>query len=167
MGANINKGHTHRWLLNHIRDGRGQALPRPLVRLIEVAADLQRNSPRTVKWPKLIDHISIRRAVDRVSEEHVKHSLDEWPWLDGLGNRLKGHQVPLERRELEDLLDRSWKDPWGQSADINPPEDRPREFIEYLVEVGIFRARSGGRIDVPDLFLAGLGLKRKGGVRKK
>lgn len=24
MGANINKGHTHRWLLNHIRDGRGQ-----------------------------------------------------------------------------------------------------------------------------------------------
>ena len=167
MGANINKGHTHRWLLNHIRDGRGQALPRPLVRLIEVAADLQRNSPRTVNWPKLIDHISLRRAIDKVSEEHVKHSLDEWPWLDGLRNRLKGHQVPLERRELEDLLDRSWDDPWGQSLDINPPEDRPREFIEYLVEVGIFRARIGGRIDVPDLFLAGLGLKRKGGVRKK
>lgn len=167
MGANINKGHTHRWLLNHIRDGRGQALPRPLVRLIEVAADLQRNSPRTVNWPKLIDHISLRRAVDKVSEEHVKHSLDEWPWLDGLKNRLKGHQVPLEHRELEDLLERSWKDTWGQSADIYPPEERPREFIEYLVEVGIFRARTGGRIDVPDLFLAGLGLKRKGGVRKK
>jgi hypothetical protein len=68
---------------------------------------------------------------------------------------------------LEDLLDQSWKDPWGQSSDISPPEDQPRELIEYLVEVGIFRARTGGRIDVPDLFLAGLGLKRKGGVRKK
>jgi len=167
MGANIRKGHTHRWLLNHIRDGRGQALPRPLVRLIEVAADLQLNSTRTVHSPRLVDHISIRRAVDKVSEEHVKHSLDEWPWLDGLKDRLRGHQVPLEHRELENLLERSWKDPWGQSSDISPPEDRPREFIDYLVEVGIFRARTGGRIDVPDLFLAGLGLKRKGGVKKK
>lgn len=167
MGANINKGHTYRWLLNHIRDGRGQALPRPLVRLIEVAADLQRNSPRPVPWPKVIDHISLRRAIDKVSEEHITHSLDEWPWLDGLRNRLRGHQVPLEQRELEDLLEGSWKDSWGQSPDIKPPEDRPREFIEYLIEVGIFRARKTGRIDVPDLFLNGLGLKRKGGVRKK
>ncbi|MBI2528541.1 MAG: hypothetical protein HYV93_21470 [Candidatus Rokubacteria bacterium] len=45
MGANERKGLTHRWLLDHIRDGRGQALPRPLVRLFEAAADAQMSSP--------------------------------------------------------------------------------------------------------------------------
>jgi len=41
------------------------------------------------------------------------------------------------------------------------------EFVDYLIEIGIVRSRSNDRIDVPDLYLRGLGLKRKGGVRKK
>ena len=47
------------------------------------------------------------------------------------------------------------------------PANNAHEMIDYLVEVGIFRERTRERIDVPDLFLSGLGLKRKGGVRKK
>jgi hypothetical protein len=40
------------------------------------------------------------------------------------------------------------------------------EWLEYLLELGILRRRADGRVDAPDLFLAGLGLRRKGGVRK-
>jgi len=50
---------------------------------------------------------------------------------------------------------------------VRPPVDSARDLIDYLVEVGILRDRSKGRLDAADLFLAGLGLKRKGGVRKK
>lgn len=167
MGANFKKGLAYRWLLNHIRDGRGQALPRPLVRMVEVAAELQRNSSRVPQWPKLLDPTSLRRALDRVSEEHVQHSLDEWPWLRGLKARIRDEQVPWERRQLERLLDNCWQIAGGEGDAARPPADTPHEFVDYLVEVGIFRARFDGRIDVPDLFLAGLGLKRKGGVRKK
>jgi hypothetical protein len=61
-----------------------------------------------------------------------------------------------------------WDDNWGQSgSSIRPPVENARDLIDYLVEVGILRARSDGRLDAADLFLAGLGLKRKGGVRKK
>ncbi|MBI2528542.1 MAG: hypothetical protein HYV93_21475 [Candidatus Rokubacteria bacterium] len=75
-------------------------------------------------------------------------------------------EVPWERREIDRHLDRGFDDPWGQ-VDVRPPAGSARELVEYLVEVGIFRARADGRIDAPDLFLAGLSLKRKGGVRRK
>lgn len=177
MGATIKKGYTHRWLLNHIRDGRGQALPRPLVRLLAVAADTQKNSPRNLKWPRLVDHISLRRALDRVSEEHVTHSKDEWPWLLDLKSSVKGQQVPLVRKELEEILERTLFDK-GKTLQKTLfeneklllkvlPANNAHEMIDYLVEVGVFRERTKERIDVPDLFLSGLGLKRKGGVRKK
>jgi hypothetical protein len=166
MGATFKKGYTHRWLLNHIRDGRGQALPRPMVRMIALAADVQKNSLRKVQLPRLVDHISLRRALDRVSEEHVSHSESEWPWLDRLRESVKGQQVPLERESLEEILQKKIYDGKGDLLDVLPT-DNAEDLVDYLVEVGIFRERTGKKIDVPDLFLSGLGLKRKGGVRKK
>jgi hypothetical protein len=167
MGAGVKKGLTYRWLLEHIRDGRGHALPRPLVRLIEHASELQLNSSKHARWPKLLVPISLRRALDTVSEEHVQQSLSEWPWLTGLAKLLKGEQVPWTSNEIEHVLDRGWDAVWSGKNVAMPPADKPRNFVDYLVEVGIFRARSDGRLDVPDLFLAGLGLKRKGGVRRR
>lgn len=177
MGATIKKGYTHRWLLNHIRDGRGQALPRPLVRLLALAADIQNNSARSQKWPKLVDHISLRRALDRVSEEHVAHSRNEWPWLEDLRASVKGQQVPLARKELEEILEKSLfnkrkilqRTLFDRQKPLQKvlPANNAYDMVEYLVEVGIFRERTVDRIDVPDLFLSGLELKRKGGVRKK
>jgi len=46
------------------------------------------------------------------------------------------------------------------------PPFEGRELLEYLLEIGLLRRRADGRVDVPDLFLSGLGLKRKGGVKK-
>jgi energy-coupling factor transporter ATP-binding protein EcfA2 len=170
MGANERKGLTFRWLLDHIRDGRTQALPRPAVRLLEAAADLQRNSGTFPRWPRLIEPRSLRRALDTVSNEHVSSALDEWPWIAGLKQRLASiREVPWEHKEIESKLQKTWHQPWldpSGTDGIRPPGDSARELVDYLIEVGIFRARSDGRVDVPDLFLAGLGLKRRGGVGK-
>lgn len=168
MGANERKGLTFRWFLDHVRDGKGQALPRPLVRLLEAGADLQKNSALMPRWPRLIEPRALRRALDKVSEEHVGASLDEWPWLEGLKRRLSAiREVPWQRREIDRHLESTWDEPWLQDRSIRPPASSARELVEYLVDVGIFRARQDGRIDVPDLFLAGLGLKRRGGVLKR
>lgn len=167
MGANERKGLTWRWLLDHIRDGRRQALPRPMVRLFEAAADGQKTSGRWPRWPRLLEPRALRRAVDQVSDEHVRSALDEWPWIEGLKTRLQTlREVPWERREIDRHLDRGFGAPWG-NADVRPPATSGRELVEYLVEVGVFRARADDRIDAPDLYLAGLGLKRKGGVRQR
>lgn len=167
MGAGVKKGLTSRWLLEHIRDGRGHALPRPLVRLIEASAEFQINSSVAPRWPRILSPMSLRHALDTVSEEHVKQSVNEWPWMNRLASSLRGEQVPWLRREIENVFEKSWNRLWGTAGSERPPAEEPRGFVDYLVEVGIFRARSDGRLDVADLFLAGLGLKRKGGVRQR
>lgn len=168
MGANLKKGLVFRWLLDHIRDGKGNALPRPLVRLVEEAAQRELNFGAAARPPRLLTPVSFRVALDVVSQEHVTQATDEWPWLTGVRSRLAGDQVPWDRRQLlERRLAVNWDKSWSGSVETRPPVDDPAQFVDYLLEIGVFRERSDGRIDVPDLFLAGLGLKRKGGVRRK
>jgi hypothetical protein len=90
----------------------------------------------------------------------------EAEWLAGLGARLKrDRKVPWEKRELLKLVGYRFDDNWGASSEeIRPPGLSPEEVVESLVELGVLRARADGSYDVPDLYLAGLGLVRRGGV---
>jgi hypothetical protein len=161
MGANQKKGLVYRWLLDHVRDGLGRGYPRPFVRLIEEGASQELQKFGALKAPRLLQPASLRRALDRVSDDHVTQSKDEWPWLEGLKERLRGNPlVPYTEKEsirlLEDLGTKS----------LESPPFEGRDLLDYLLELGIFRRRPDGRVDTPDLYLAGLGLRRKGGVRK-
>jgi len=157
MGANRQKGLSYRWPLAHVRDGHDRAVPRPLVRLFEEAAGIEASSPNAVGGMRILHPISLRKAIDRVSSEHVEHARDEWKWIDELKSRLQGILVPVEPKEVEKAIV-GWPEP--------PPFAEPRDLLDYLIEVGILRKRSDDRIDAPDLFLYGLGLKRRGGVRR-
>ena len=166
MGANQNKGLTFNWLLDHIRDAQDKAYPRALVRLIESAAVNEIANPKT-GYNRLIDPTSIRRAIDNVSELQVTQSIsNEWPWLEGVRNRIQGEIVPMARQQLESLLSKDWSVSWNPQREVRPPADDQRGFVNYLVELGIMRQRGDGRLDTPDLYQSGLGLKRKGGVRR-
>lgn len=162
MGANQKKGLVYRWLLDHVRDGLGRGYPRPFVRLMEEGARLELQNFGTLRSPRLLEPASLRRALDRVSDGHVSDSKDEWPWLEAIKARLRSDPlVPYAEKEAIKLLE-------GLSGakDGTPPPFEGRELLDYLLELGIFRRRPDGRIDAPDLFLSGLGLKRKGGVRR-
>jgi hypothetical protein len=168
MGANLKKGRTFPWLLTHVRDGNGHAIPRALVRLIEEAAVQERERPLAA-YSRLLDPRSIRRALDVVSKEYVLQvNTHELPWLPGVQERLKGHGVPLDRRAVENLLEKNWNDPWSRDQpSVRPPAESPLQLTDLLLEIGVFGIRPNKKIDVPDLFLAGLGLTRKGGVKKR
>ena len=166
MGANKNKGLTFNWLLDHIRDGQDKAYPRALVRLIEQAAVNEIEIPKA-GYSRLIDPTSLRRAIEKVSELQVTQAIsNEWPWLEGVRQRIKGESVPMTRRLLEHLLSKDWSRSWNLHRAIRPPAEDQRVFVNYLVELGIMRQRGDGRLDTPDLYQSGLGLKRKGGVRR-
>ena len=162
MGGNQKKGLVYRWLRDHVRDGLGRGYPRPFVRLMEEGARLELQNFGTLRSPRLLEPASLRRALDRVSDGHVSDSKDEWPWLEAIKARLRSDPlVPYAEKEAIKLLE-------GLSGakDGTPPPFEGRELLDYLLELGIFRRRPDGRIDAPDLFLSGLGLKRKGGVRR-
>lgn len=163
MGANQKKGLVYRWLLDHVRDGLGRAYPRPFVRLMEEAARQELHHFGTIKAPRLLEPASLRRALDRVSEDHVAQSLDEWPWLGAIKTRFASDPlVPYTEKEAVKSLQG-----FSEADRLKNPPFEGRELLDYLLELGIIRGRPDGRIDAPDLFLAGLGLKRKGGVKKR
>lgn len=167
MGANVKKGQTFRWVLDHVRDGRGRTTPRAFVRLFEQAAQKERAKAR-LPPPRLLHPASLRQALEDVSIDHVRQAIShEWPWLHGVQTRVRGDLVPWERAHLAARLQDAWEKTWGPEEDVRPPASDAGGLIDYLLELGVFRERSQRRIDAPDLFLFGLSLKRKGGVAKK
>ncbi len=170
MGAERKKGFVRNWVLAHLRDGNGLISPRSLVRLFEQAAGKDAANG-SLTPPRLIHPTALRQALDDVSDSHVTQGIsNEWPWLAGVRDRLKDDQlVPWEQRKITSLLGAGWDAPWGppDRSDVRPPADRPADFVDYLIELGIFRRRSDNRVDVPDLYLSGLNLRRKGGVRRR
>ena len=167
MGAGRKKGLVTNWLLAHLRDGNDAVSPRSLVRLIEQAAGKE-VANKSLRPPRLIHPTALRQALDDVSGEHVTQGISsEWPWLEGVRTRLaEDRLVPWDRQRIVALLDAGWDRSWGSSDRvIRPPADRPADFLDYLIEIGVFRRRFDDRVDVPDLYLSGLGLRRKGGVR--
>ena len=168
MGAERKKGYVHNWVLDHPRDGNRQVSPRTLVRLIEQAA--RKDAPnQTLRPPRLIHPTALRQALDDVSGDHVRQAMsNEWPWLHGVKERVRRQGlVPWKSDEIVRLLEADWDEDWGETdPGIRPPENAPMHFVEYLIELGVFRRRTGDRVDVPDLYLFGLGLRRKGGVRR-
>lgn len=177
MGANKGKGLSFRWMLDHLRDGNERALPRSLVWLVAFAAEIERDTPRAT-GAHLLHHVSVRNALDAVSREYVAQArTHELPWLEGLGDRLKRDRaVPWGRRELVKLLGADFAGSWSPTG-ARPPGVDADDLLTNLIELGIIRRRTGGSssagggandmFDVPDLYLHGLDLRRKGGVAKR
>ena len=170
MGAGRKKGYVRNWVLDHLRDGNAQISPRTLVRLFEQAA---RKDARnlTLRPPRLLHPTALRDALDDVAQDHVTQAINnEWPWLHGVRERLRSQRlVPWSRAEVVSLLNSAWDGAWssGEARRIRPPAERPEQLVDYLVELGVFRRRWDDRIDVPDLYLFGLDLRRKGGVSRR
>jgi hypothetical protein len=167
MGRTIKKGRTFTWVLDHLRDGKGQITPRALVNLWGQAAGQELDATRTT-GRQLLHPTSLRRALDRVSDDHVRMlESRELPWLADVARQLSGQEVPLARADWEAYLRQGWDD-WRNHPQEKrrPPRSTPAEFLDFLVELGVCRKRADGRIDVPDLFLHGLFLRRRGGVER-
>lgn len=164
MGANQKKGLVYRWLLDHVRDGLGRGYPRPFVRLMEEGARQELVHFGNLKSRRLLAPASLRRALDLVSNDHVAQSKHEWPWLEAVKAKLaESALVPWDReRDVIKLLEG-----FTEADGSSEPPYEGRELLEYLLEIGMLRRRPDGRVDAPDLFLSGLGLKRRGGVGRR
>ena len=170
MGPTKKKGASEKWIIEHIKDCQGNASPRSLVRMFELAAERQLNDKR--ESSVYLEPTYLRQALTTVSKDHVQSCLDEWPWMQGLRERLDKwtsiRQVPMERKPFEAQLRKTWNQPWHQIPELAvPPCDDPQGFVVLLIEAGILRERNDGKLDTTDLYLDGLGFKRKGGVRRK
>ncbi|MRG94454.1 hypothetical protein [Polyangium spumosum] len=167
MGAAKVKGEAFSWLLDHLRDGNGKVFPRSLFLLLENAAALELENGHA-SGSQVLSPIALRNALDDGSQAHVQEIATEIRWLPKLKVCLHSDpRVPWESRHvLVAALAAGW-DVWsGEDQDSRPPASSPEQLVDMLLDLGIVRDRGNGKYDVPDLYLHGLGLKRKGGVSK-
>jgi hypothetical protein len=163
MGDSAKKGFTFSWIPTHLQDGHGQVLPRSFVKLFDKAAQIEQGTLKA-KWPKLLHHSALRGALDKVSLDRMEEFKEELPWIERVRLRLveAGLNVPIDRQLLQRELN---KIVWSQTSE-RPPQSSGYDLLQYLGELGIFYMRPDNRVDVRDIYLDGLGFKRKGGVKK-
>ena len=164
MGTDPRKGLSFRWVLNHLKDGHLRVYPRPLLRLVECSAEIEKRDGKARTLGQLIHHTALRGALDKVSVYRVEElTHEEFPWLRRIQKALseKPFVVPAERKVVLKSLTIRWPD---NEAPL--PSTEPADVLDYLVQLGLFQVRFDGRVDVGDLYLRGLHLKRKGGVAR-
>ncbi|MEM9458217.1 MAG: hypothetical protein AAGF11_28840 [Myxococcota bacterium] len=160
MGVGVKKGYTYRWIPNHLQDANVRVVPRSLLNLVGLAArEALRRGPAAV-GDRLLSPLELQAALEETSKRRVKELREEHRVVARLEN-LQGSTLMLERaeaaRRLKKVPDGALDDGLGNDG---------RAVIAELTRLGVLRERSDGRIDVPDLYRYGYGIKRKGGVRR-
>ncbi|MBL9004772.1 MAG: hypothetical protein JNJ46_11020 [Myxococcales bacterium] len=167
MGKDKRRGDPYSWLPNHLADAHGQVSPRSFLAAARQAAEVSSADYRDHSTPLHFE--AIKRGVQNASQIRVREVEEDFPWLAEVMKPLRELSVPCA---LEDIASA-----WG-AARLDKTLDRelrgvqPRrsgEFapglLEQLIDIGVFSRLADERINMPDVYRVGFGLKRRGGVR--
>jgi hypothetical protein len=119
----------------------------------------------------------VQQGVVKASETRVQEMKEDYPWVGPLLEAMSGATVPLDMNELHkswspECLDAALRK--AQSQSRLPPRrysgDPVRKgqltaLVDDLVELAVLYRTEDQRINMPDIFRVGFGIKRKGGVK--
>lgn len=159
MGEGVKKGYTHRWIPNHLQDAHGLIVPRPFLNIVFFAAQWALQRGPKAQHSRLLHYTELQAALEKTSQYRAKELAEEHPVVNRL-ERLRDIVLLTDRRSLVKRLSQ-------------PPTDRNDGFegdgeavLDELVHLGVLKIRADNRIDVPDIYRFGYGIKRKGGVAR-
>ncbi|MBK9647582.1 MAG: hypothetical protein IPO67_20885 [Deltaproteobacteria bacterium] len=160
MGEGVTKGFTHSWMMNHLQDGFGRVVPRSLFNLVRFAAEIAVKEGPKARYARLLSPDELRAALVKTSLARVNELQEEHTLVQRLES-LRGMTLLGERSDFTQAL----RAPPARGLDDGFGDDGAAAFDE-LVRLGVLKLRSDGRVDVPDLYRYGFGIKRKGGVAR-
>jgi hypothetical protein len=154
MGSGTKKGYTYRWIPARLKDAGGRITPRSMLRLIGYAAREALSNPPGQGALMLPTHLT--GALPQVSRDRVNELSEEYAFVKRL-SALEGQTVLMDRRKVATLLGKP------SAADDTSKKDGDA-LLDEMLRIGVLQIRSDGRIDVPDIYRYGFGIKRKGGA---
>lgn len=165
MGSNNKKGASYSWAPNHLQDTHGVLSPRSFMKCYSVAAKKMLASPDKEKTQKnrILLPAMIQGAVQAVSVERVMELQEEYPWLEQLKKALAGTTLLIPKN---DFINKIRMDLWDAKAQERLPATSPQGIFDVLQKLGIVYVAKDGRVNVPEIYLHGFGMKRKGGLRR-
>ncbi|NJO01503.1 MAG: hypothetical protein HC880_07260 [Bacteroidia bacterium] len=158
MGAN-NKAYPYNWITYHVSDTHRRIQPRSLLNLFSVAATKQIEA-QDFESPFHLKPRYMELATKEVADRRVQDIKEEYPELDKVFDQLKDYhqQFPIEETKLEDALEKI--------ISRNSSPVSVSEIKDKLVDIGVlykYRAKTKEqRYHIPDLYLFGMGLRRRG-----
>lgn len=171
MGTNHRRGYPYSWIPTHLGDSEGRASPRSFLAALRTAAyDTEKRRPG---HRHALHYESIKYGVQEASKIRVREIREDHPWIHRVLEPLDGASVPIEfgdirKRWRSSKVLKALEDDIEQEKIKLPPrhmEDGPRGIREDLEAAGVFQRLHDGRVNIPDIFRVGYGLRRKGGVK--
>ncbi|MFH1131468.1 MAG: hypothetical protein V1754_09040 [Pseudomonadota bacterium] len=175
VGTTAKRGLTFKWIPTHLSDAKGRLSPRSMLLAFKQAAD----------WPDYhhpdcktaLHYEGIQQGVVEASKIRIAEIKEDYPWVGPLLDALKGMTVPLT---VDELTGR-WTDncikasldaahefkrlpPRRYSADPGR-KGTLHALVDDLVELAVLYRTEDKRLNMPDIFRVGFGIKRRGGVR--
>ncbi|MCW8175643.1 P-loop ATPase, Sll1717 family [Verminephrobacter aporrectodeae] len=178
MGKTATKGHSYRYIYNHLSDGLGRVAPRTFLTALRAA--LESASTQYSDKPHVIHHEAIRDGVRDASTARVTELHEEYQWIAPALQCIKDQKktIPIDKEELEKIwlqnkasvLQKieSMRDkalvPWQNGA---PNSERMERLLATLEQIGIVRPRKKNgneRIELPDIYRLAYKIGRHGGI---
>ncbi|MDE2782467.1 MAG: P-loop NTPase [Gemmatimonadota bacterium] len=170
MGTGPRRGFPYTWIPNHLGDAAGRVSPRSFIAALRTAA--ADTASRHRDHDRALHYDSVKRGVREASRIRVRELRRDYPWVDSFLQPLAGTVVPCPFKEVASVWERErildQNDQTGQVEVRDRPAhiDRgPGGVRDDLESLGVFRRLADGRVDLPDVFRVGFGLRRRGGVK--
>lgn len=163
MGTDKRKGVTYNWIPNHLQDGAGQIAPRSFLKLFSLAAERSREKATELRGAALLQPTDLQGALMDASNDRIQELQEEYPWIEALRWPLEGLKVPASPKDFRARLSQTQ---WSAQAQKTLRDASPQTVLELLRNIGVVTVRTDGRINVPEIYLHGFGLKRKGGIKR-
>ena len=169
MGTDPRRGFPYTWIPNHLEDADGRVSPRSFVAALRTAA--ADTADRHPDHDHALHYDSIKRGFREASKIRVGELRRDYPWVDSFLRPLAGTVVPCPFSNIASIWERTGildqNDQNGQDEVRDRPAHIARGAVgvrEDLESLGVFRQLADERVDLPDVFRVGFGLRRRGGV---
>jgi hypothetical protein len=172
MGRSAKRGFTYTWIPTHLADAVGRISPRSLLLAFKRAAEVTHD--RYPDHGSALHYEAIQQGVTAASQIRVGEIKEDYPWIEPLLEAARGLTVPCTPRELTSRWTPERIHEVEQATDKLPPRrfstDPYRKgdyeaLIDDLVELAVLYRTADARLNMPDIFRVGFGIKRKGGVK--
>jgi hypothetical protein len=173
MGKSAKRGFTYTWIPTHLADASTRISPRSLLLAFKQAAEI--TNLKYSYFNLALHYEAIQEGVTAASLIRVQEITEDYPWVEPLLEAVRGSTVPLLPKDLTIAWTNECVQKVKQQSRIKLP---PRRFdtdpyrqgsinalIDDLVELSVFYRTADNRINMPDIFRVGFGVKRKGGVK--
>ncbi|MCI9533387.1 MAG: AAA family ATPase [Lachnospiraceae bacterium] len=155
-----NKAYTYNWIVYRLGDTNNKIVPRSIIKLFSVAArhELDEMEGENKEGRKIFKPRSLENSIEEVSEDRITDMSEEYAEYQTIFSQLKNYcsTFPADEQTLYSALKK-----------CGMKEENLKTVIDHFIEIGVlkeYQRKKGDaiRYHIPDIYLKGMKLKRKG-----